>query len=131
MAWKWNTKDGGPDSKVWMYGFESKRFGSILLLRFGQGSREAFHTHAFNSVSWLLSGGLDEYMRMEDDRVYLADRYRPGRQPIFTYRSTFHQVLGRLTANWVLTFRGPWVDKWNEYSAGGHSTLTHGRKVVQ
>lgn len=35
---------------------ESKTYGSIVLLNFKEGNREAFHTHAFNSISWVLLG---------------------------------------------------------------------------
>ena len=46
------SKDGGPDSTVWMYGIEVKWLFSILLLRFEDGSRDAYHSHAFDCVSW-------------------------------------------------------------------------------
>ncbi len=59
----WGSKDGGPESNVRMWGIESKHFGSVLLLSFAEGSREAFHAHAFSAVSWLLSGCLIEQVR--------------------------------------------------------------------
>ena len=55
------AKDGGPASTVTGYWLiESKRFFSIVLLRFDGPSREAFHTHAFNSISWVVKGVLLE-----------------------------------------------------------------------
>lgn len=129
MKLLWNAKDGGPESLVWMWGIESKRFGSILLLKFGHGSREAFHTHAFNSISWLLKGRLVELLHPADR----AEVYRPSFRPIITKRSTFHMVLGGIGTNWVLSLRGPWRDEWSEYdpTTNVYSTLTHGRQVVR
>lgn len=124
-------KDGGPESKVHMYGVESKRFGSILLLRFGADSRDAYHTHAFDCVSIVLRGWLQEHFLGSDGRVTgfrdLTRRY--GWFP--TYRTTLHRVLGMTETSWVLTIRGPWFKTWREYTARrGFVTLTHGRKEV-
>lgn len=125
MKLLWNKKDGGPESHVYMYGIESKRFGSVLLLRFEHGSREAYHSHAFNAVSWVLSGKLREYVR----KTLQVNIYRPSLSPIRTARSNMHKVysVGR---TWVLSFRGPWVAHWQEINEHGLQTLTHGRKVA-
>jgi hypothetical protein len=121
------SKDGGPESRVWAYWlFEIKRLGSVALLRFENGSRDAFHSHAFNSISWVLSGELLEFHL--DGRV---ESHKPGWRPIRTLRSTFHRVtsFGR---TWVLTFRGPWAPKWSEFlpDEGRFVDLVHGRKEV-
>jgi quercetin dioxygenase-like cupin family protein len=120
------AKDGGPDSTVWGYWLlEWKKVCSIALLCFEDGSREEHHSHAFNSISWVLTGRLLEH--------YLNGplvEHRPGLAPIITTRDTFHRVasVGR---TWTLTFRGPWADKWHEFHpAKGVYTLTHGRKVI-
>lgn len=122
----WNDKDGGPKSHGWCWGIESKRFGSVLLLLFREGSREAFHSHAFNSVSWVLSGGLLEHLLSGE-----TNEYRPSFRSVRTSRHTFHKVKGLQARSWVLTFRGPWVDQWREYTEDNrHITLTHGRKEI-
>lgn len=55
-------KDGGPESTVWGYWLiEWKPVFSVALLCFENGSREAYHSHAFDSVSWLLKGQLVEH----------------------------------------------------------------------
>jgi len=110
---------------VWGYWLiEAKRVLSIAILRLENGSREAFHTHAFNSVSWVLAGRLTEHHL--DGRI---DEYRPSLRPIITRRDTFHKVVssGR---TWVLTFRGSWTDRWHEHVNGEHITLTSGRVKV-
>jgi len=121
-------KDGGPESHVYGYWLiELKGLFSIVLLRFEDGTRSAYHNHAFNSISWLLSSeGLLERTRDGNNQLYY-----PSLRPIITRRSTFHQVksFGR---SWVLSFRGPWSKTWKEYlpAENREITLTDGRKEV-
>ena len=120
-------KDGGPKSRVdgfWL--IRAKSLFTIALLRFDRGSREAYHSHAFNCISWVLSGGLEEHMH--DGEVLI---HRPGLKPIITKRETFHKVYGLEGSNWVLTFRGPWANRWREITEDGRDiTLTHNRVEV-
>lgn len=136
-----HAKDGGPASRVdgyWL--IEIKSLFSIALLRFGDGSREAYHSHAFNAVSWVLKGQLEEHVKHEGelavDPLYgllyhspKINEHRPSFKPVFTWRDTFHKVYSRGTT-WVLTFRGPWSKTWTEESEGRTYTLTHGRREV-
>lgn len=123
------SKDGGPRSTVWAYWLvELKPLFSVVLLRFDNGTRDAYHSHAFDAVSWVLRGRLVEICigaLTPGVRTYV-----PSVRPVITKRDTFHKVhsVGR---TWVLSFRGPWVDRWREYTIkGGEQTLTHGRKRV-
>lgn len=123
----WFRKDGGPESKVWMAGLEIKSLFSVLLLRFEDGSREAYHSHAFNALSWVLRGKLVE---QEWQAISLHTRlHKASFMPIYTSRDNMHKVtsIGR---TWVLSFRGPWADTWKEFVNGKVITLTHGRKEV-
>ncbi len=129
------SKDGGPESHVWAYWlFEIKCLGSIVLLRFEDGSRDAFHSHAFNSLSWVLKGKLMEDLGPENRDVGYNGclLYKPSLKPVKTYRTTFHKVtsFGR---TWVISFRGPWAKTWKEYvsETGEVVVLTNGRQVVQ
>jgi hypothetical protein len=134
------AKDGGDKSNVTGYWLiEWKRCFSIALLRFDRGSRDAFHNHAFNSISWVLPGGLlMERTRTERRRAWCPDRpviedrlLKPSWRPVFTSRARMHKVFGMTDATWVLTFRGPWVDTWQEVRRNGRTvTLTHGREQV-
>ena len=121
-------KDGGPDSTVWGFWLiESKALFSVALLCFENGSREAYHSHAFNSYSWVLKGMLQEDI-LDGDTLY----YRACIGTIHTPCSRFHKVssVGR---SWVLTFRGPWADTWKEYlpKLKKFVTLKSGRIVVE
>lgn len=115
-------KDGGPESTVTGWFFELKSLFTIALLRFDGASREAFHSHAFHCWSVLLKGQLVE-------RHYLTDHVDVHTAPaiIKTRRSTWHMV-DSVGTSWVLTFRGPWMDRWVEFVPGkGFVKLTHGR----
>lgn len=132
MKFFYKGKDGGPESNVTGYWlFESKRFGSIVLLRFDQGSREAFHNHAFNAWSWVLKGKLYEIIRHTDTLIG-SQFIEPSLLPFFTGRDRMHQVHGIAEKTWALSFRGPWNKTWKEYlpSEDREITLTNGRKEV-
>lgn len=125
-------KDGGAESKVYVWGLEIKSLFSILLLRFDEGSREAFHSHAFNAISWVLSGQLWE--RLDPGMAGVLPRwiiYKPSKIAVRTPRERVHQVRGIAPHSWVLTLRGPWNSTWRDISAAGDLVLTHGRKVVR
>lgn len=119
-------KDGGPLSRVWgLYIVEIKKLFSIVLLRFLDGSREAYHSHAFNSVAWVLRGTLVEHEFNGKVNVYT-----PSLLPFFVPRDRFHKVVSEGTT-WVLNLRGPWADEWQEFLPDEQAlvTLTHGRIV--
>ena len=125
-------KDGGPESSVTGYWLiESKRFFSITLLKFQGKSREAFHSHAFNSIAWVLKGKLKE-TRMWHHTVnginYDYREHKPSLIPIIIGRNDFHKVDSDGTS-WVLNIRGPWADKWFEWrpKENRYVTLTEGR----
>lgn len=123
-----SAKDGGPESTVTGYWLvEIKKLFSVALLRFDNGSRESYHSHAFGSTSWLLSGVL-----REEHRDHQVDIHRPGLLPIITKRSTFHRVFS-LGTSWVLTFRGPWAKQWREFDPVSmtSSVLENGRTIVE
>lgn len=126
------AKDGGPDSKVTGYWLiESKRFFSIALLRFDKGSREAFHTHAFNAWSVVLKGELLETLKPTDKVSTTVRIYKPFNFA-YTARECFHRVFGVADVTWVLTLRGPWCKTWKEYlpQEDKDITLSNGRVEV-
>ena len=130
------SKDGGIESRVYGYWlFESKRFGSICLLNFKKDSRDAYHTHAFDAISWVLYGQISEIeLHYMTDYHYTTGPfvYKASLKPIFTPKDKFHKVSGITDNTWVLSFRGGWVNRWKEYLPREmkHVTLTHGRKEV-
>lgn len=124
-------KDGGPKSTVTGYWIlEIKSLFSIALLKFSDGSRDEYHSHAFNCISWLFSGELHEELHSRTTFRKLTV-YLPSLVPILTRRRTFHRVISK-GDSWVFTLRGPWVQWWKEYNpwTQKYTTLSHGRKVI-
>ena len=120
-------KDGGPQSTVTGYWLaEIKRAFSVVLLKFGHGSRDEYHSHAFNSLNWVLRGKVVEHMIDGTTR-----EYRPSLRPILTKRSTFHRVVSEGTT-WVFSIRGPWQSRWAEFNPKTNkvTVLTNGRVEV-
>ena len=104
--------DGGKDSVVHGYWLiEWKALFSIVLLVFESGSREAFHSHAFNCVSWVLRGKLveDHLSAHKASKCHL-----PSYRPFITRREDFHRVTS-IGKTYVLSFRGAWNKTWKEY----------------
>jgi len=119
-------KDGGPESRVWGYWLiEQKKLISIALMHFQDGTRGVYHSHAFNSLSWVLWGELTEVRIDGTQKIY-----KPSIIPIWTSRSNVHRVSSK-NNSWVLTFRGRWHDMWMEFDPWTKRVthLTTGRKV--
>lgn len=120
--------DGGQDSGVTGYFLiEWKWLFSIAILKFEEGSREAYHSHAFNAYTWWICGKADEVRQYPGETVYRE--YERAWKPKYTPRDNVHKVLA-YTRCWCFTIRGPWEDTWYEYKNGEKITLTHGRVEV-
>jgi hypothetical protein len=114
-------KDGGADSCVdALYVIEAKSLFSVVLLRFGHGSREAYHSHAFKCWNWVLRGDLWEYFPGG------AVRHLPRWCLWLVERETMHRVWSSRTS-WVFSIRGPWAPTWEEIKGDERYTLGHGR----
>lgn len=130
MKFLFKSKDGGSESTVTGYWLiEAKNLFSVCLLCFDGESREAYHTHAFSAVSWLLWGGLTEAFWNKENVV----KYKPSLKPIKTPRDRCHKVSSDKGKTWVLSFRGPWKNTWKEFrplEGNREVILTHGRKEI-
>jgi len=118
--------DGGKESGV--TGFmliEWKPVVSIGLLHFNTGSREAYHSHAFNAITWWIIGDVTEETYAERIRK----RFIPSFKPKITRRGKVHKVIAHCDTL-AFTIRGPWKDTWFEMRGEKKVTLTHGRRVV-
>jgi hypothetical protein len=116
--------DGGKESGVTGYFLiEWKPVFSIGLLHFKRGSRDAYHTHSFNALSWFIMGHVTE-----EHYNGLTKDFRPSLIPKYTPRSCFHKVFAHVDTL-CFTIRGPWIDEWFEYRQKEDRLvkLTHGR----
>jgi quercetin dioxygenase-like cupin family protein len=121
------SHDGGPDSGVTGYWLiEAKSLFSVVLLRFEKGTRDAYHSHAFNALTLWLKGKVREHNFDGTDLEWKAGQLK------YTPRDKMHMVEA-LETTWALSVRGPWADRWLETSAttGKRRMLTHGRVEVE
>jgi hypothetical protein len=126
-------KDGGPDSPVTGYWLiEIKSLFSIVLLRFERGSRENYHTHAFNAWTWFIKGCLIEQRLDNQGKQLFSKYYVRSLFPKRTLRNNLHRVHAYKTS-WCFSIRGPWAHIWKEYNPHSRkfTTLTNGRKIVK
>ena len=120
------SSDGGETSGVTgFFLIEWKPVISIALLRFSEGSREAFHNHAFNAVTFWLSGHVVEEQVGGVRKTFKG----PSLEPKITPRHRYHKIIG-ITRAWAFTIRGPWRDSWQEMRDYMEVNLTHGRIVI-
>lgn len=121
------SHDGGPESGVTGYFLiEWKSVFSIVLLRFSKGSREAFHTHAFNALTWWVKGSVEE--QFADGSAPKV--WKPSLKPKFTPKNCYHKIIGK-EVTWAFSIRGPWEKTWKEKRKNGEYVLTNGRKIVE
>lgn len=120
--------DGGKDSGVTGYFLiEWKVLFSIGLLHFKDGSRESYHSHAFNAISWFIKGSVTE-----EHLNGTTKEFKASFTPKITKRDCLHRVVAHGSV-WCFTLRGPWLDTWIEYRPGKKEfvELTHGRREVE
>ena len=118
------SHDGGEGSGVTGYFLiEIKSLFSIVLIKFRPGTRDAYHSHAFNALTIWLKGRVIEHHLDGTDMNWSAGSFK------YTPRGCFHKVDAQGTA-WAISFRGPWKKYWKESRKGDIVTLTHGRIEV-
>ena len=115
--------------------FEIKGLCSIALLKFNKGSRENFHSHAFNAFTWFLFGDMMEERfigKSGQQPIIEHTRYKFGLKPKFTSKENLHRVVAHKTS-WCLTIRGRWDKTWMEYNLETDTiqVLEHGRNVIE
>lgn len=122
------SHDGGPNSGVTGYWLiEWKPVFSIVFLKFNKGTREAYHSHAFNALSWWIKGSVIEH-HLDGTNI----NWYPSFIPKYTPKNCFHKVEA-LEETYVLSIRGPWDKTWQEYRAdnGQMVTLANGREIIE
>lgn len=122
------AKDGGSESPVDAYFlFEIKGLASVALLKFNKGGREAFHTHAFDALTWFVKGDL-----LEEDVSGETYKYKKSIIPKITLKSKNHRVLAN-EDSYCLTIRGKWDKNWTEYDSKSDTTTVFnwGRSINQ
>lgn len=129
-------KDGGPESPVTAYVLiEYKPLFSIMFLKFRKGTREEYHTHAFNALTLFIVGKMFEerlHLGINNDYFKIVKRYKKSIFPKITTKDNLHRITAKKDS-WCFTIRGPWVNTWYEYNelTNTKTYLTHGRKIIK
>lgn len=124
--------DGPKNSGViGLFIIEIKSLFSIVFLKFDKGSRENFHSHAFNAYSFFLKGSVIEEKININTLEIQKKLYKPSLIPKYTPKDNVHRV-NALETTYCLTFRGPWSQTWFEVNPNTKEiiTLTNGRNIV-
>lgn len=111
--------------------FENKRFGGIWIYNWKTILQNRFHTHAFSSYAFLLSGGYTEEV-IEDGVIHVRmvnqkfkRRYLP--------KNYCHRILKAKPNTWTIVFFGKWIDHWWEYFRDTNTWVKYGwgRRVLE
>ena len=118
-------KDGGPESNV--TGFflvEIKSLFSVVFLKFAKGTRESFHSHAFNALTLWLNGQVCEEYPDGKGRPWFPGDLK------FTPRHLMHRVRAYVDS-YAVSIRGPWDPTWQEFNSTTQETTTLGQGRVE
>lgn len=111
--------------------FESKDFGGIWIYNWKTIEQNRFHTHAFSSYAFLLSGYyLEEVIQDGKKRKKVVDQWmKPRHLP----KNYCHRILSAAPGTWTIVFFGPWSQNWWEYFSESKVWVKYGwgRKVVE
>lgn len=121
------VRDGGKDSNVDSYFmFEFKNLFSLVIFKFNKEYRNTYHSHAFNALTWFISGNLKEIFLYKNDYVYKRSFI-----PKITKKSDLH-IVEAIETSWAISIRGPWEKEWLEYDPVNNMTtvLSWGRKTT-
>lgn len=131
MKFLQRAKDGGPESPVIGYFLvEIKSLFSIVLLHF-TGTREAYHSHAFNAITLWLNGAVREYVFKSKTSFHTQAWFKGDIK--YTPRGLTHKIKPLSPTAWAISVRGPWAKYWSETfpELNKRVTLTHGREIVE
>lgn len=93
--------------------FENKYFGGIWIYNWKTILQNRFHTHAFSSTAFLLSGSYTEEV-IENGKIIereVNQWLKPRKLP----KNYCHRILSARPNTWTVVFFGKWSDNWWEY----------------
>lgn len=104
---------------------ESKRFGGIWLYHWETVDQMRFHTHAFNSICFLLRGSYTEEVLDRDGAVTLrtVDQWM---RPRYLPMGYCHRILEAKGSTWSIVFFGGWAKSWQEYFPSTDTWVRYG-----
>ena len=111
--------------------FEHKKIGGIWFYHWKTIEQNRFHTHAFPSIAFTLSGSYVE--EVIKDGVIEKRVVKSLFKPRFLPRDYCHRILDAEPNTWTMVIFGRWQSFWWEYFQDTKTWVkyTWGRKVVK
>jgi hypothetical protein len=111
--------------------FESKYFGGIWLYNWKTIGQNRFHTHAFSSIAFTLSGSYTEEV-IKEGKIEI-NKVRKLFRPRYLPKNYCHRILKAEPNTWTIVFFGKWINHWWEYFQDTDTWVkyTWGRKVIE
>lgn len=111
--------------------FESKYIGGIWLYNWKTIKQNRFHTHAFNSIAFLLSGKYTEEV-IENGQIKFKVVHQQFKAR-FLPKNYCHRILKADPNTWTIVFFGRWIPYWWEYFEDTKTWVKYGwgRKVIE
>ena len=106
--------------------FENKKIGGIYFHHWKTIKQDRFHTHAFDGIVWLISGGYVEE-RIENGVSY-RKTIKPGLR--FIPKDYNHKILQAEPWTFSLLVAGPWAQTWTEENDIWKRVLSWNREVL-
>ena len=111
--------------------FEHKKIGGIWIYNWKTIEQNRFHTHAFSSYAFLLSGEYLEEVITENGvekrtvNQWMKPRYLP--------QNYTHRILEAKPNTWTIVFFSKWIDHWYEYFGDTKTWVKYGwgRRVLK
>ena len=104
--------------------FESKTIGGIWIYNWKTILQNRFHTHAFSSSAFLLSGGYTEEI-IKDGKIIKRDVNQWLKRRKLP-RNYCHRILEAKPNTWTIVFFGKWIDHWWEYFGDTKTWVKYG-----
>lgn len=119
VLWKKKSINNGEQDVTEITVLEWKKLFSIKLFHFHKtnGSQDRFHTHSFNSVSFLLKGNYVEEVVVDG---FVKPLPRNRSKIIYIPKGEFHRIT-KSDGCKTLLITGPWEPEWVELRELGDS----------
>ena len=111
--------------------FEWKKLGGIWFYNWVTIDQNRFHTHAFDSIAFTLSGSYKQ--EVIKDGVIKKEVVSKLFRPRFLPKNYCHKILESKPNTWTMVIFGPWMPHWWEFFSDTKTWVKYGwgRKVIE
>ena len=102
----------------------NKNLGGVWIYHWKTIEQNRFHTHAFNSTAFLLSGSYtEEVIEKGEIKKRVVNQWMKPRKLPMDY---CHRILKAEPNTWTIVFFGKWKEYWLEYFADTNTWVKFG-----